>query len=158
MAIRIRAFNPSDAGFVTSLATRFSEFRLPEWRLPSEIDDVSRSRLQKAVEQPQPDAAIFIAEDESGERMGFVHVQTKTDHFNGKKQAYISDLAVVKPSEGRGIGLRLLDTAEDWARGKGYHLITLYVFEGNMRARQMYEKHGFAPEVLKYVKRVRPTR
>jgi GNAT superfamily N-acetyltransferase len=157
MAIRIRASAPSDAGFVSSLATRFTDFCLPEWRQRGEIDDFFRSKLLKAVEQPQSDAAIFIAEDESGDPVGFVHVQTEADHFNGEKHALVSDLAVVRSYEGRGIGACLLETAEAWAQEQGYPLVALYVFHGNLRARRMYEKHGFAPELLRYVKRVRPT-
>jgi GNAT superfamily N-acetyltransferase len=156
MPIRIRAFSPSDAGFVLSLATRFSDFRLPEWRPRGEIDDFFRGKLQKAVEHPQSDAAIFIAEEESGEPVGFIQVLTEADHFNGQKQALISDLAVTRSCEGRGIGASLLETAESWARTRGYDLVALYVFEGNMGARRMYEKHGFAPEVLRYVKRLGP--
>jgi GNAT superfamily N-acetyltransferase len=156
MAILVRAFNPADAEFILSLATRFSEFELPEWRLPDEIDNASRNRLRKAVEQSGSNSVIFIAEEEAGKPVGFVHVETETDYFTGKKQGRISDLAVVKPYEARGIGLRLLEAAEDWARGQGYNLLSLIVFEGNTRARQLYDDYGFGPEVLKYVKPVKP--
>lgn len=155
MATRIRAFDAADAGFVTSLATRFSDFPLPEGRPRHEVDEFFRGKLRKAVEEPQADAAIFVAEDESGRPVGFVHVQTENDHFDGHKQGLISDLAVIKSAEDRGIGLRLLETAEDWARARGYRRVTLYVFDGNSRARRMYERHGFAPEVLRYVKSLR---
>lgn len=46
----------------------------------------------------------------------------------------------------------LLETAEEWTRTNGYRLLALYVFAGNARARQIYEKHGFDQEVIKYVK------
>jgi|MudIll2142460700_1097286.scaffolds.fasta_scaffold140864_2 ribosomal protein S18 acetylase RimI-like enzyme len=156
MAILIRAFNPADARFVLSLAQRFSEFDLPEWRSLDEIDNTSRNRLRKAVEQSQSGSAIFIAEEESGGSVGFIHLETETDYFTGKKQGRIADLAVAKPYEARGIGFRLLETAEDWARGQGYDLLSLIVFEGNTRARELYDRYGFGPEVLKYVKPVRP--
>lgn len=156
MAIRIRAFKPSDAEFVLSLAPRFSEFDLPEWRSVEEIDNTSRKRLEKAVEQSQPDSVIVIAEEESGRPAGFVHLEREADYFTGRKQGRISDLAVAKPYEARGVGLRLLEAAEDWARAQGYDLLSLIVFEGNTRARHVYAANGFGPEVLKYVKPVRP--
>jgi GNAT superfamily N-acetyltransferase len=158
VAILIRAFNPADAGFVLSLAPRFSEFDLPEWRSLEEIDNTSRDRLQKAVEESRSDSAIFIAEEESGESVGFVHVETETDYFTGKKQGRISDLAVAKSRETRGVGLRLLEAAEDWARGQGYDLLSLIVFAGNTRARQLYDTYGFVPEVMKYVKSIKSRR
>lgn len=155
MVFRIREFNPADSEFITSLITRFSEFDLPEWRRTNEIDDANRTSLQKAMEQPEPDSAIFIAEDETGVPVGFIHLQAQTDYFSGEKHGYISDLAVDKSFEGRGGGRMLLETAEDWVRTRGYRLLTLYVFAGNTRAQRIYEKHGFRQEVVKYVKVIR---
>ncbi len=156
VTVQVRTFKPSDSEFVTSLITRFSEFELPAWRTTTEIDNTNRISLQKAMEEPEPESTIFIAEDEVEGLAGFVHLQTQTDYFSGEKNGYISDLAVDKRFEGRGIGRILLAAAEDWARAKGYHLLTLYVFAGNPRARRIYEKHGFSPEVVKYAKVIEP--
>ncbi len=49
----------------------------------------------------------------------------------------------------------LLEAAESWSRTMGYRLLTLYVLAGNTHARRVYEKHGFNPEVVKYVKPLR---
>jgi ribosomal protein S18 acetylase RimI-like enzyme len=97
-------------------------------------------------------SAIFVAEDENGKLAGFIHLQAENDYFRNEKYGYISDLAVDASFEGQGIGRKLLDTAEEWARAKGYRLLALYVFSGNRRARQLYEKYGFTEEVIKYVK------
>lgn len=155
MTIRIRTYNPTDYEFIISLVTRFSEFELPEWRRAEDIDHTNRESLERALKQPEPDSAIFIAEEENGALAGFVHLQTQTDYFTGEQHGYISDLAVDTPFEGQGVGRLLLETAEDWAREQGYPLLTLYVFAGNTRARRIYEKHGFCPEVLKYGKLIR---
>ena len=154
--IPIRPFTARDARFVISLAARFADFDLPEWRRRNEIEDFFRNRLRKAVEQSEPDAAIFIAEDESGEPMGFVHVQSEADHFSGEKRAFIPELAVASSCEGRGVGQRLLEAAEGWARERGHDVVALCVFDGNLRARHIYEKHGFVPELVWYAKRVPP--
>ena len=42
--------------------------------------------------------------------------------------------------------------AEDWARANGYSRLTLNVFEGNARARAVYEKFGYQVETIRYVK------
>jgi GNAT superfamily N-acetyltransferase len=138
------------------VAPRFSEYELPGWRLPHEIDSATRKRLEKAIEQSGSGSVIFVAEAGAGEPAGFIHVETETDYFTGKKQCRISDLAVAKQHEGLGVGTRLLGAAEDWARGQGYNLLSLIVFSGNTRARQLYDNYGFGPEVLKYVKPVKP--
>ena len=153
MAIRIRPYQPSDREFVLSLVTRFSEFELPEWRQKDEIDQANRFFLKQAMRHP--DSAIFVAEEESGALAGFIHLQAQTDYFSGEKHGYISDVAVSKDFEGQGIGRMLLETAEHWTRTQGYHILTLYVFAGNTRARQIYEKQGFSQEVIKYVKTIR---
>jgi GNAT superfamily N-acetyltransferase len=152
MTIQIRPYKPSDRDFILSLVTRFSDFELPQWRQRNEIDQTNRHSLEKALNQPEPNSAIFIAEDEGRALAGFIHLQTQADYFNGEKQGYISDLAVDQAFEGRGVGRLLLEAAEDWAHQNGYQRLALYVFAGNTRARQIYEKAGFQQDVLKYVK------
>jgi ribosomal protein S18 acetylase RimI-like enzyme len=152
MTIHIRPFTSLDTEFITTLIPRFSEFDLPTWRQRDEIDSTNSASLKQAMEAPEPDSAIFIAEDEEGKRAGFLHLQTQTDYFNGSKVAYISDIAVDSAFEGQGIGRILLDKAEDWAREQDCSLLTLYVFSNNLRARKVYEKLGFKEEITKCVK------
>lgn len=45
-----------------------------------------------------------------------------------------------------GLGRRLFETAIDWLRGKGYASATLWVLEGNDRARRFYEAAGWSPD------------
>jgi ribosomal protein S18 acetylase RimI-like enzyme len=155
MVIQVRQFEPTDRDFIRSLIPRFSEFELPTWRRKSEVDSATQMSLQKALEEREPGSAIFIAEDETGTPAGFIHLQTQIDYF-GEKHGYISDLAVDPSFEGQGVGHLLLEAAESWARTMGYRLLSLYVFAGNTHARQVYEKHGFGQEVIKYVKEVGP--
>ena len=46
-------------------------------------------------------------------------------------------------SRGRGVGNRLITTAIDFCRGKGYKRVYLWSFEGLSAARHLYEKTGF---------------
>jgi ribosomal protein S18 acetylase RimI-like enzyme len=154
MTIQVRPFNPSDREFILSLVTRFSEFELPEWRSANEVDNNNRQLLEQALNQPEPDSALFIAAEDKGALAGFVHLQTQIDYF-GEKHGYIADLAVAKSFEGQGIGHLLLETAEAWAHAKGYRLLSLYVFADNFRARRRYEQHHFGQEVVKYVKMIK---
>ena len=156
MAVIVRSFLPTDGEFTISLISRFSEFDLPEWRRINDIDNTNRLALLRAMEQPEPESAIFIAEDESAGQVGFVHLQTRIDYFNGEKQGYISDLAVDSSFEGRGVGRLLLETAENWSREQGYALLTLFVFAGNKHAQYVYEKNGFAQDIIRYAKVIGP--
>jgi ribosomal protein S18 acetylase RimI-like enzyme len=110
--------------------------------------------MEQALAQPAPDSDIFVAEDENGALAGFIHLQTGTDYFRDENYGYISDLAVDRAFEGQGIGRLLLEAAQDWARQKSYRMLALYVFAGNLHAQHVYEKNGFKPEVIKYVKTI----
>ena len=156
MAVLVRSFVSTDSEFILSLISRFSEFDLPEWRRMNDIDNTNRQALLKAIEEPEPESTIFVAEEETVGPVGFVHLQTRIDYFNGEKQGYISDIAVDSAFEGRGIGRMLLETAENWSREQGYALLTLFVFAGNTHAQQVYEKSGFAQDIIRYAKVIDP--
>lgn len=154
MTVHVRPSLLADREYISSLATRFSEFDLPDWRSADDIDRTNRLSLQKALEEPEPGAAILVADDETQGPVGFIHIQTQVDYFSGEKHGYVADVAVSKTVEGRGVGRMLLEAAEAWARSNGYRLLTLYVFSANARARRVYERYGFQPELVKYVKPV----
>ena len=154
MSISIRLCETEDAEFILSLVARFSEFPLPHWRTAIDLERANRAALQKALEQAEDGAAIFVAVEASGQRAGFIHLQTEPDFFTGEKCGYISEVAVDPTFEGQGVGSLLLARAEEWCAVKGYRLLTLYVFAANTRAQRLYERLGFRPEATKYVKQV----
>jgi GNAT superfamily N-acetyltransferase len=61
-------------------------------------------------------------------------------------------ILITEDAERRGVGRALLEAAEDWARGRGHPFISLNVFTQNTRARSVYERLGYGPETLRYVK------
>lgn len=152
MDIYIRQFNSSDKEFIESLIPRFSEFDLPVWRQKNEIDITNSASLKRAMKEPEPDSAIFIAEDETGNRAGFINLQVQIDYFNSERVGYISDLAVNLSFEGNGIGRMLINKAEEWALKNNCRMLSLYVFSNNSKARRVYERLGFQEEVSKYIK------
>jgi ribosomal protein S18 acetylase RimI-like enzyme len=155
MSFQIRVALPTDKSFILSLASRFSDFDLPEWRAASEVDHTNRRLLQKALEQPEPGSAVFVAEAENGKMAGFIHLETEADFFDGRSHGYISFLGVDKAFEGQGVGQILLEQAETWTCQQGYALLTLYVFASNQRAQRLYQKAGFNPELIKYAKEIK---
>lgn len=151
-AIHIRTADAGDDAFILSLVERFVGFELPAWRKRSDCAGGIRRDLKRALENAPPGEALFIAEDESGERVGFLRLQKTRDFFSGKPNCHISDLAVATGQEGRGIGRALLDHAQAWAKKQRCSLITLAVFPGNARARELYERSGFGPDLLRMAK------
>jgi GNAT superfamily N-acetyltransferase len=149
---RVRPARPDDRAFVLATARRLADFGPPPWR-PAEEVVAAESRAPDAwFERPAEDAALYVAEDEDGNRLGFAYLETLLDFFTRRPHGHIAELAVTREAEGRGAAGALLLASEDWARSRGYALLTLNVFEGNRHARAVYEKRGFAPETLRYVK------
>lgn len=85
----------------------------------------------------------LVAEDEAGERAGFIMVGRSTSVFTDQQQAFVYDIAVAPAFRRRGIGRRLMEHAEAYAREKGMEFITLMVDSRNDAARNLYAQLGF---------------
>lgn len=154
-ALHIRPADAGDDAFVLSLVTRFVDFALPKWRSRPECAGGIRRDLKRALANPPPNEALFIAEDDFGKAVGFLRLQETRDFFSGNANCHISDLVVAHGHDGKGIGRALLDHAQVYAKHHRCALITLAVFDGNSRARALYERAGFGPELLRMAKRVK---
>jgi ribosomal protein S18 acetylase RimI-like enzyme len=99
---------------------------------------------------------ILVAERQ-GSVVGFVTVLarqpfTELDDPLGT-YAVITDLVVLEPFRGLGIGRRLLEDAEAFARAAGATELRIGVLAHNERARQLYLASGFAPHLEVFAKR-----
>jgi ribosomal protein S18 acetylase RimI-like enzyme len=149
----IRAANPDDDEFILGLIERFVDFELPKWRRRNVVIEGIRNDLLRQMEDQPAGSFMFVAEDESsGARVGFLHLQTVTDFFTGHQNCHISDLAVARNHDGKGIGRALLAYAEEFAREHRYERLQLSVFPENARARKIYEEAGFGIDILRMVK------
>jgi ribosomal protein S18 acetylase RimI-like enzyme len=153
LELLIRAASPDDEGFILSLSERFVDFELPRWRRRNVVlEGIRQDQLRHLEDQP-PGSFMHIAEDDSsGERVALLHLQLVTDFFTGHQNCHISDLAVAKGADGKGIGRALVKFAEQFAREHRCERLQLAVFPGNERARGFYEAAGFGVETLRMVK------
>ena len=102
----IRKATQDDLTFIEQHAYRLLDFgppawRKPDWNLMTKADIMHNT---KAILNNDPDTEVFIAIDEDGNRCGFLHLTMQTDYYTNEKQAHITDIVVVKSSEGKGIG------------------------------------------------------
>jgi GNAT superfamily N-acetyltransferase len=142
---------PADREFLVAIADRLADFPHPSWRTREEIAAGDREALIDALDRPAGDRELFVAELD-GRPAGCLLMWTLEDYFVHVRHAHVSVLAVTRDAEGRGVGGALMARAERWARERGHGRITLSVFEGNTRARALYERAGFSPEMRRYVK------
>jgi GNAT superfamily N-acetyltransferase len=116
------------------------------------MDRAVAASIEQALVRPAPDATVLVAESPAGVPLGFIHLHGSTDFFTGERHGHVSDLVVAPEAEGQGVGSGLMSAAETWARGRGYRLLSLHVFDENGRARAMYERLGYRPDIIKLVK------
>ena len=94
------------------------------------------------------DIGLFVAEAEN-QVVGFVHVITRDSPpipiFVPRRFAIVDNLAVSKNFQRKGIGQKLMDTAQYWAADKGATSIELNVYHFNQKAISFYENMGYKP-------------
>jgi ribosomal protein S18 acetylase RimI-like enzyme len=148
----IRTIRPADSGdrdFILELAERFATVPLPDGREAASVLDGVLRDIAHHLDAGSPDSRFFVLEQPPGQRAGFLHLQLAHDFFTGGRNCHVSDLAIAIGHEGRGHARALLAFAEAYAREHGCERLTLSVFPGNVRARALYESHGFETDVIR---------
>ena len=115
-ALRIRSADSSDRDFIFSLLPRLVEFEIPTCRTPEQMTASDRRVLERVLLTKPSGIAVFIAQDDAGESLGFIHLTTAVDYYTEEKHGHISDIVVAPGGEGRGIGRVLMAAGEEWAR------------------------------------------
>jgi GNAT superfamily N-acetyltransferase len=152
--MRIRAAVQADRTFILEAAARLVEFGEVPGRDPALMLERDRAVLSQTLDDPPPDTELFVAEDDNGISLGFIHLTTASDYYSNSDTAHIADVVVCDVAGGRGIGSALIEFAEGWARGRGFALLTLNVFGENRRARDLYSRLGFEEEWIRCIKRI----
>jgi ribosomal protein S18 acetylase RimI-like enzyme len=147
----IRAAAPTDRDAILRLSERLGDFPVPSWRTAAEIAQADHHLLLQALRATAPERVLLVGESD-GTVLGFVLVVEREDYFTHERLAHVEDLALDPAAEGRGLARRLMDEAEAWARGRGYGRITLNVWAQNTRAIGLYQRLGYQPETVHYIK------
>lgn|GEM_PF-797079 len=103
--------------------------------------NVTKQEMRKQVRiRYEKGHEIFFGYREGKELVGYV---TLKPFFPGYKHCELYWLAVKKKAQGRGIGTRLMEFIEKYAKEKGFRKICLYTGENMKRTRRFYEKRGY---------------
>ena len=147
----IRPAVSSDASAIRTLAERLPAFG-PSTRSAAEIVQRERAALIAALSHPAEGSALLVAEHGSRGVVGVVLLDSRRDYFTDEAHGHVAILAVAQDVEGQGVGRALLKAADDWARGRGFAKLTLAVFTDNRRAKEVYERQGWRPELETWYK------
>lgn len=100
--------------------------------------DVMRDRLERFL--PRPDHAIFVAE--TTEPVGWIH-GAEHELLEVSRHCEIWGLVVAKGQRGLGVGRRLVDAVEQWARGRGLTEISVRSNVIRPESHPFYERVGY---------------
>ena len=150
----IRPARPDDRGAVLALMPRLEAFGLPANIAAGTLAAGETRALAGAFDRMPDGHALYVAVDPSGTIIGALYLETREDYFTSVRHGHVGVLAVAEAAEGRGVGRALLATADAWARAAGFDRLTLSVFDSNVRARSLYERAGYAVDLVRYRKDV----
>lgn len=131
MSLRIRSAQPEDAPALAALAGQLGYPAAPE---------VVAARLQALTEDDRH--AVFVAMEAEGEVVGWIHVYLCLQVI-ADREAEIGGLVVDEAYRSQGIGTRLVQAAEDWARAYGCQGLTVRANVVRERAHAFYRRLGF---------------
>ena len=103
-----------------------------------------------AAIEATPAHKLFVAEDESGRVVGWLHV-AQCVALTEDDGAEILGLVVAADLRGRGIGADLLRAAENWARARGAGYLRVRSRVERDGAHRFYERAGFARSKTQHV-------
>jgi GNAT superfamily N-acetyltransferase len=103
--------------------------------------DRQRRGLARLLAEPAR-AAVLVAE-RRGAVVGMVTAQLVVSTSEGGPSAWVEDLVVAEEERGRGIGRRLLDAIEAWARAEGATRLQLLADRENAPALAFYARLGW---------------
>jgi GNAT superfamily N-acetyltransferase len=129
--IEIRAARPRDFPPIAELAGQLG--------YPSTVEDIAR-RFAAMKNSAEHDA--FVAELSDGRIAGWVGVFVQRT-VESDACVEISGLVVDERCRSRGVGLRLLERAEQWAHEKGCSVVRLRSNVIRGRAHAFYERQGY---------------
>ena len=95
-----------------------------------------------------PAKVMLVAVEDGSPEIGGYVVGIGGEYARNRHSLWCA-IGVRQASAGRGIGTRLLQSLESWARDRAFHRIELTVMEHNERAIALYTKRGFETEGIK---------
>jgi len=118
------------------------------------VEERTEKRISELLEDAGFQSRGFVARTEDGTLAGYVWVARTHNDSTGRLEAALLNQYVAEPYRGRGLGYRLMETAEDWARREGLPRISLFVGAQNTLGQRLYQSLGYEVETLRMTKKL----
>ena len=152
MSFTIEPADPQDCDEMLALFPRLASFELPNDRNPDHLWGGDAAMLRGWATNGDDSCIVHVAKKADGTIVGITMVTLGPELLSHAPSAHLETIVVAESAEGQGVGKVLLETVEATARERGAHSMSLNVFSTNVRARKLYERHGFDEELIRCIK------
>lgn len=129
----------ADASHLDLIAPLFDAYRV-FYRQPSNL---AQSRAFIAERIARDESVIFLAQDVTGEALGFVQLFPTFSSIDAHRTWLLGDLFTTANARGRGVGTLLMNTARSFAVLSGGRGMVLETATDNFNAQRLYESLGY---------------
>jgi ribosomal protein S18 acetylase RimI-like enzyme len=136
----------ADTAQLDAVAQLFDAYR-GFYEQPSNL---AQSRAFIAERIAAGESAIFLAQDEHGEALGFVQLYPTFSSIDAHRTWLLSDLFTTPAARGRGVGRLLMNTARAFALETGAKGLVLETATDNVTAQGLYESLGYVRDTGYY--------
>ncbi|MEP5727894.1 MAG: GNAT family N-acetyltransferase [Sulfitobacter sp.] len=109
-----------------------------------------RDRVWAWIHSPTAQTLCFVAENDRGEVVGFVHFRPYERPMPATKGAYIDDMFVAPSMRGQRVVDRMIEAVGGYARDQGWDVVRWMTSETNYRARAVYDRHATKSNWITY--------
>jgi aminoglycoside 6'-N-acetyltransferase I len=130
----IRRASPADAPI-------YRRLRLELWPHITEAENLAEAALALAA----PRQAVFLAEAPRGEPLGFAEVALRpmAEGCSTGPVGYLEGWYVRPEARHRGVGRRLMEAGEEWARTQGCTAMASDTEIGNVASEEAHQRLGY---------------
>lgn len=150
MTVSIRRADLSDRSDADAIVEMTDAYARDPMGGGEPLDEPVREELVDAMRE-HGGIEVWLAEHEEAGAIGILTCIVKFSTFAASSTLNVHDIAVLEEYRGDGIGVRLLEAGERWAREQGLARMSLEVLEENP-ARRLYEREGFEAKSTYMVK------
>ena len=136
----------ADTAQLDAVAQLFDAYR-GFYEQPSNL---AQSRAFIAERMAAGESAIFLAQDEHGEALGFVQLYPTFSSIDAHRTWLLSDLFTTPAARSRGVGRLLMNTARAFALETGAKGLVLETATDNFTAQGLYESLGYVRDTGYY--------
>ncbi|KMK75797.1 GNAT family N-acetyltransferase [Alkalihalobacillus pseudalcaliphilus] len=108
---------------------------------------LGKEKVKQLVEPLLKKGCYYVLAKEEEQLMGWVFLGASKDQFTDQENGFIYELFVLENYRGRGIAKKLMHTAIEHLKDKGYEEIRLSVMAKN-EAKELYRELGFQERTI----------